>query len=509
MKKNFFYLSILMGIVTFNACGSGEDDVTKEETPEETTPSINIADAQDLQFGQEKVVDDNAQTISIAFSTNMDWTLTAFNTNGGWCTPSISSGSKGNSSITFTISANEDSEDRTSSFTLACGSLSKNIVITQKGRNTLTLSTSRFDVPLEGGEIDVQVLSNVDYTIELPEEYSSWIHRNATRATTSITHNSFTVDASEEYDKREAILLVKSSLGEEEIHVYQVGNAFLALSASEMTIDAKGGEIAIEVRSNYDYNVEMPDVSWLHLRSSRSITTSNLLLYADENKDSAKRSAQIVLSDSNSDKKEVITIIQNLPAIGKINGYEYVDLGLPSGTLWATCNLGASKKEGYGYYYAWGETKPKSSYTDSNHIFYDSSISAYKPIEIGTDIAGTNNDAATVNHGKDWQMPSYSQMKELRKNCTWTRENMKGVVGYTIVGPSGYSIFLPCGGCINGTYEFKKGIQACYRTSTFAFYSNSMEPLNWVLLDNDVTTQGLFWGMNIRPVHSPSSDGGL
>lgn len=153
-------------------------------------------------------------------------------------------------------------------------------------------------------------------------------------------------------------------------------------------------------------------------------------------------------------------------------------------------------------------SKVRRPHTDSNHIFYDSSISAYKSIEID-DIAGTNNDAATVNHGKDWQMPSYSQMKELRKNCTWTRENIKGVVGYTIVGPSGYSIFLPCGGCISGTYEFKKGIQACYRTSTFAFYNYSMQPLNWVLLDNDVTTQGLFWGMNIRPVHSSSSDGGL
>lgn len=502
-------MSILLGIATFYACGNGDEDTSKkEETQEQTTPTINIADAQELQFGQEKVVDSSAQTLSIAFPTNMDWILSAFNTNAGWCTPSISSGKKGNSNITFTISANEDSEDRASSFKITCGTFEKEIIITQKGIHTLTLSTSRFDVPIEGGEIDIQVLANVDYTIELPEEYSSWIHRYETRATATTSHNLFSVDASEEYDKREAVLIVKSSLGEEEIHVYQVGSAFLALSASEMTIDAKGGEIKIEERSNYDYKVEMPDVSWLHNRSSRGITTSNLVLYADENKNATKRSAQIVLSDSNSDKKEVITIIQNLPATGKINGYEYVDLGLPSGTLWAACNLGASKKEEYGYYYAWGETKPKSSYTDSNHIFYDSSISAYKSIEID-DIAGTNNDAATVNHGKDWQMPSYSQMKELRKNCTWTRENIKGVVGYTIVGPSGYSIFLPCGGCISGTYEFKKGIQACYRTSTFAFYNYSMQPLNWVLLDNDVTTQGLFWGMNIRPVHSPSSDGGL
>lgn len=472
MKKIFFFLSILTGIVTFNACGSGDDDVTKEETQ---SPSISIADGQDLQFDQENVVDDNAQTISIAFSTNMNWTLTAFNANGGWCTPSISSGSKGNSSITFTISANEDSEDRTSSFTLACGTLSKNIIFTQKGCNSLTLSTDWFEVPFEGGEIDIQVLSNVDYTIEIPEEYVSWIHSMSTRSAATTTHNYFKVDASEEYEKREAVLKVKSSLGEEEVHVYQVGGAVLVLSENKYSVAAEGGDITIIVSSNFDYGVDIPNNGWLHKKTSRGVTVTQLKIGIDANKTYSSRTAEIVVYDKNSDKKEIVTITQT-------GQHEYVDLGLPSGTKWATCNVGADTPGDYGHYFAWGEVETKGFYdwvgykhcmgTKKTLIKYcsDSDYGYYGYVDNMSKL-DLSDDAAYVNWGSNWCTPTKDQFRELvnPSYTTITAASQNGKSGSLITSKSnGASIFIPAAGYRHGTGAVEYGNHAYLWTCTGA-----------------------------------------
>ena len=108
-----------------------------------------------------------------------------------------------------------------------------------------------------------------------------------------------------------------------------------------------------------------------------------------------------------------------------------IDLGLPSGTKWCCCNVGASKPEGYGGYYAWGVTR--ENYTDT--LIYHANI--------GSDIAGTQYDAATVNMGAPWRMPSTVQQQELINNCSrqWTQKN--GVNGFLVTGRNGGQIFLP------------------------------------------------------------------
>jgi hypothetical protein len=124
-----------------------------------------------------------------------------------------------------------------------------------------------------------------------------------------------------------------------------------------------------------------------------------------------------------------------------------IDLGLPSGTLWACCNIGASKPEDYGNYYAWGETQPKEVYNwDTYQYGYYNGNSDYSHlVNIGSDIAGTQYDAATANWGAPWCMPSREQRDELY-NCTsvWTTEN--GVDGLKFTGPNGGTLFLPAAG---------------------------------------------------------------
>ena len=135
-----------------------------------------------------------------------------------------------------------------------------------------------------------------------------------------------------------------------------------------------------------------------------------------------------------------------------------IDLGLPSGTKWACCNvgaMGASAPEGYGDYYAWGETSPKSVYKwDTYQYGYYNDDGDYSHLlNIGTDIAGTSYDAATANWGSPWHMPTKAQCDELCNNCysTWTTQN--GVNGRKFTGPNGGTIFLPAAG-----YRWNSGL---------------------------------------------------
>jgi serine/threonine protein kinase len=116
-----------------------------------------------------------------------------------------------------------------------------------------------------------------------------------------------------------------------------------------------------------------------------------------------------------------------------------IDLGLPSGTKWACCNLGASTPEQSGNYYRWGETNPfKEGDTDAAY--------PYKNVDIGNNIAGTKYDAATANWGASWRMPTENQMKELMDNCTYKWTTLNGVEGAKVTGRNGGKLFFPASG---------------------------------------------------------------
>ncbi len=164
--------------------------------------------------------------------------------------------------------------------------------------------------------------------------------------------------------------------------------------------------------------------------------------------------------------------------------HEYVDLGLPSGTLWATCNVGASSPEEYGDYFAWGETEPKNDYSWSTYKYCMGD--RYTMTKYGTDSRfglvdnktelEPSDDAATVNWGSGWQMPSEEQCVELFSSRyttrTWT--TMNGKYGRKITSKSnGNSIFLPAAGCRYDTNLGSAGSSGDYWSrSLSAYYSN-------------------------------------
>lgn len=148
---------------------------------------------------------------------------------------------------------------------------------------------------------------------------------------------------------------------------------------------------------------------------------------------------------------------------GTENGYNYVDLGLTSGTKWATCNVGASKPQDYGNYFAWGETTTKEyydwiTYLDGN-IASESDCGTSKDALNGiTDIAGTQYDAAFVNWGGKWRMPTYDQQTELRNECYWVwtssynNSNVKGYIVYKAKTESDKGQQVNLGGTPSSSY---------------------------------------------------------
>ena len=185
-----------------------------------------------------------------------------------------------------------------------------------------------------------------------------------------------------------------------------------------------------------------------------------------------------------------------------------IDLGLPSGTKWACCNVGATTPESYGGYYAWGETEEKSVYNWNTYQYgyynYDGDYSHL--VNIGSDIAGTEYDVATAKWGSGWCMPSHAQQEELVNNTTseWTTVN--GIYGRKFTGSNGGTVFLPAAG---GRWDSS----LWYVGSSGDYWSSLLDESNlddalvlmfdsgnaWFMVDPNTRRDG---GLSVRPVRS-------
>ena len=219
------------------------------------------------------------------------------------------------------------------------------------------------------------------------------------------------------------------------------------------------------------------------------------------------------------DSKDFTTLGNN-GGSGTYNGHEYVDLGLPSGTLWATCNIGANASEEYGDYFAWGETEQKTNYNWSTYKYCDGSRNTltkycnnsnlgYNGFVDDLVVLLPRDDAATVYWGNGWHMPTVTQWEELYRNTTifWTTQN--GVNGTLFTASNGSNLFLPAAGyCCE--YELKDiGSYGTYWSSslytTYAFPFNAhcfdmrSNYATWTYCER-------FYGQSVRPVRSSSQN---
>lgn len=225
--------------------------------------------------------------------------------------------------------------------------------------------------------------------------------------------------------------------------------------------------------------------------------------------------------DKNDDDEPSAPVVDNSKTVTIKDGTQvkFVDLGLPSGTLWAERNVGAATPEANGKYYAWGEIAPKTEYTEDNYEHVtkekDESLSllrgydVYRYIyaDLGEDISGTQYDAATANWGDDCQMPTQAQAEELAnaQYTVWQRTSQNGKNGYLVKSKkNSNSIFIPVAGYIAGTdvaldgergYSWSSSLYVDPSTNSGAIY------LYYSDIEGCITTRyQRSYGLTVRPV---------
>ena len=168
----------------------------------------------------------------------------------------------------------------------------------------------------------------------------------------------------------------------------------------------------------------------------------------------------------------------------------YVDLGLPSGLLWGTRNIGATSQEDYGSYYAWGEVSEKSAYNKDNYAY------AENPAELPSD-----DDIAAITLGRGWRMPTKADFDELKANCKCERYTLNKVKGCLVTGPNGNSIFFPAAGYYFDTHVFGLNTDCYYWSSSLMV---DHKEYAWVLyLGSSAFVINMYdrhYGRPVRPV---------
>ena len=265
-----------------------------------------------------------------------------------------------------------------------------------------------------------------------------------------------------------------------------------------ITYDSNGGE-----------GVMAPDTFYYGLNMTKTLTchyTKDKYYLTEWNTKSNGSGVSYPLGCVISIDKNITLYAQWKKCLG--NPSEYVDLGLS--VKWATCNVGATKPEEYGDYFAWGETEPKDVYNWSTYKWCDGSETTLTKYNSNSSNGIVDNkrtlelddDAARVNWGGSWRIPTTQQLEELRTECTWILTTQNGVKGYNVTSKNnGNSIFLPAAGC----HDYG-GID--YAGTYFYCWSNSLSTVTSAIFlytsaPPTVVNSGprpRYYGLSVRPV---------
>lgn len=204
---------------------------------------------------------------------------------------------------------------------------------------------------------------------------------------------------------------------------------------------------------------------------------------------------------------------------GYSGDHEWVDLGLPSGTLWATCNIGANTPEENGDYFAWGETTIKDSYLMNNYKYFnegdwyqitkycfDSNYGCNGFTDTLT-VLQSGDDAAVVNWGADWRIPTKAEWEELRQNTTFNWITKNGVKGMLFTSLNGNSLFLPAAGYHNGSGFNDEGYTCAYWSTLLYTIFNTRSAWNTYFGEGQFSMSGMYrwFGLSVRPVRKEGS----
>lgn len=366
MKKTLRLLElVLLSVLVYGVAACGSDD--------EVIPQLSVPEGVDNYFIKRMDFEPSTAEKSFTFNSNLAWTLSVSETRNGidWLSVSPTSGEAGTHTVTVKATENKTYDDRNAVITIAAGDSLRKVFVNQKQLDALTLTSNRFEVPVDGATINIEVKANIEYEAIIPDSCKGWIHQSKkyTRGL-STSSLSFIIDKSEEYNKREGQIVIKGKDKDEIVTIYQVGEGILTLTSNEYNVNSSAQELAIEINSNFDYTIELPEVDWLKeiTAQTRGISSHTLRLNISENESYENRSAKIRVYDKNSSISEEVVINQSQKDALFIDKEEY-ELDENGGIINVDVNSNVSYNINIDCDWITEATSTTRSLSTSNHSF--------------------------------------------------------------------------------------------------------------------------------------------
>lgn len=304
MKNTWHLLACLMLLV---ACS---DDKVEDETTITLPPETETLFEKGVNFTT------SAGTQSLEFTATENWKITAATTRNGekWYQVYPTSGGPGKAEISISVEDNDSYDERSVAITINAGKTKKTLMVAQKQKNALLISSERREVKQEGGTIDVEVEANVEYKAIIADDCQSWIKPAASTTTRGLKAStiSFKIEMNGEREKREGEIYITDGTLTETVKVYQYGGDVILLNENEYPVGDKGETIKVELRSNCEYGITMPDVSWIkEATMSRGMSSHTIYYTISPNDANESRRAKIIFyNKDNTAIADTLTVIQ-------------------------------------------------------------------------------------------------------------------------------------------------------------------------------------------------------
>ena len=428
----------------------------------------------------------------IKVESNISWEASA---DVDWISISPKSGVSGVTTMTIDVNKNTSVSSRSVVIRIVNSEYEieeKKLVVQSEFVPELKVNVEKLEnISYNGSTEEIRIESNIYWEASVDVD---WIGISPKSGLSGVTTMTIDVNKNTSVASRSAVIRIVNSEYEieEEILVSQsewVPELKVNVEKIE-NISYNGSIEEIKIESSISWNAWV-DVDWIEISpKSGESGVCTMTIVVGENVLEESRDGVITLKNQEYSLTTEV-IIQQLSHT--INGHEYVDLGLPSGLKWATCNVGAENPEDYGNYYAWGETSTKSEITEENSLTYGKSMS---------DISGNiTYDVARKEWGSSWRLPTKKELEELESKCKWQWTTINGKNGYKVTGPNGNSIFLPAAGCRYGSSLDYAGEYGYFWSSAplesnddsayYLYFNSSHRNVDWCYR---------YFGQSVRPV---------
>lgn len=297
---------LLCCFILLTACS---DDAVEESNSITLPPETEILFEKGINFST------TAGTQSLEFEATEDWEITIATTRSGevWYQVYPLSGGAGKAKVSISVDENTGYDERSVAITINAGKTNKTLMVSQKQKDALSVTSNRMEMKQGGGTLNIEVEANVEYKAVIADDCQDWIKPTTTptRGVTTSTA-SFTISPNEERVKREGTIYITDGKLTEQVKVYQHGGDIVLLNANEYPVGDRGETIKVELRSNCAYGVKMPEVDWIKEATlTRGMSSHTIYYTISANEENESRRAKIIFYDKdNTSIADTLTVIQ-------------------------------------------------------------------------------------------------------------------------------------------------------------------------------------------------------